>query len=214
MNYTDFSEDERKFYLSESGFDSREKEFFRLRVYEEKTLFETAEIMGYSPRTIDRINRKVKKKIVKVAPMYYRGFSLYHGENMAKQCRSNTQVSLIECVLNRIDNMIDTLNVDRYIVIGNISEEENPVANENAVKLNKLQSEKYGSHFIDAKYLLINYGLQSMGITPTEQDKTDIADNRVPTSLRSDNIHLNAKGYSYISKIVYQKGASLKYWYN
>lgn len=33
MNYTDFSEDERKFYLSESGFDSREKEFFRLRVY-------------------------------------------------------------------------------------------------------------------------------------------------------------------------------------
>lgn len=68
MNYTDFSEDERKFYLSESGFDSREKEFFRLRVYEEKTLFETAEIMGYSPRTIDRINRKVKKKIVKVAP--------------------------------------------------------------------------------------------------------------------------------------------------
>ena len=89
-----------------------------------------------------------------------------------------------------------------------------PEANENAVKLNKLQSEKYGSHFIDAKYLLINYGLQSMGITPTEQDKTDIADNRVPTSLRSDNIHLNAKGYSYISKIVYQKGASLKYWYN
>ena len=84
MNYTDFSEDESKFYLSESGFDSREKEFFRLRVYEEKTLFETAEIMGYSPRTIDRINRKVKKKIVKVAPMYYRGFSLYHGENMAK----------------------------------------------------------------------------------------------------------------------------------
>ena len=29
MNYTDFSEDERKFYLSESGFDSREKEFMR-----------------------------------------------------------------------------------------------------------------------------------------------------------------------------------------
>lgn len=136
------------------------------------------------------------------------------GQNDLYAGVTGAQLSDIECVLNRIDNMIDTLNVDRYIVIGNISEEENPVANENAVKLNKLQSEKYGSHFIDAKYLLINYGLQSMGITPTEQDKTDIADNRVPTSLRSDNIHLNAKGYSYISKIVYQKGASLKYWYN
>lgn len=84
MNYTDFSEDERKYYLSQSGFDSREKEFFRLRVYEEKTLFEAAEIMGYSPRTIDRINRKIKQKIQKVAPSYERGFSLYCGENMAK----------------------------------------------------------------------------------------------------------------------------------
>nr|DAJ94498.1 MAG TPA: ECF sigma factor [Bacteriophage sp.] len=84
MNYTDFSEDERKYYLSQSGFDSREKEFFRLRVYEEKTLLETAEIMGYSPRTIDRINRKIKQKIQKVAPSYERGFSLYCGENMAK----------------------------------------------------------------------------------------------------------------------------------
>lgn len=84
MNYTDFSEDERKYYLSQSGFDSREKEFFRLRVYEEKTLLETAEIMGYSPRTIDRINKKIKQKIQKVAPSYERGFSLYCGENMAK----------------------------------------------------------------------------------------------------------------------------------
>lgn len=84
MNYTDFSEDERKYYLSQSGFDSREKEFFWLRVYEEKTLLETAEIMGYSPRTIDRINRKIKQKIQKVAPSYERGFSLYCGENMAK----------------------------------------------------------------------------------------------------------------------------------
>lgn len=84
MNYTDFSEDERKYYLSQSGFDSREKEFFRLRVYEEKTLLEAAEIMGYSPRTFDRINRKIKQKIQKVAPSYERGFSLYCGENMAK----------------------------------------------------------------------------------------------------------------------------------
>ena len=84
MNYIDFSEDERKYYLSQSGFDSREKEFFRLRVYEEKTLLETAEIMGYSPRTIDRINRRIKEKIKKVAPSYERGFSLYCGENMAK----------------------------------------------------------------------------------------------------------------------------------
>lgn len=76
-NYKDFSEDERIFCLERAGFDSREKELFRLRVYEEKTLAEASEIMGYSPRTVDRINRKLKKKIMKITPAYCRGFSLH-----------------------------------------------------------------------------------------------------------------------------------------
>lgn len=84
MNYADFSEDERKFYLQEAGFDSREEKLFRLRAYGEKTLWESSELMGYSPRTIDRINKKIKQKIAKVAPMYIRGFSLYNGGNVAK----------------------------------------------------------------------------------------------------------------------------------
>ena len=84
MNYADFSEDERKFYLQEAGFDSREEKLFRLRAYGEKTLWEASELMEYSPRTIDRINKKIKKKITKVAPMYIRGFSLHNGGNVAK----------------------------------------------------------------------------------------------------------------------------------
>lgn len=83
-DYKDFSEDERIFYLQEAGFDSREEKLFRLRVYDEKTLAEASEIMGYSTRTVDRINKKIKKKISKVAPAYCRGFSLHNGGNMAK----------------------------------------------------------------------------------------------------------------------------------
>ena len=74
--YKDFIEDEKQFYLHESGFDDREEQLFRLRVYEGKTLWEASEIMGYSSRTMDRINQKMKKKILKAAPMYYRGVSL------------------------------------------------------------------------------------------------------------------------------------------
>ncbi len=70
MDYKDFTESERRFYLQEAGFDSREEKLFRLRVYGEKTLWEASEMMGYSPRTIDRINNRIKKKIIKVAPMY------------------------------------------------------------------------------------------------------------------------------------------------
>ena len=32
--------------------------------------------MGYCSRTVERINQKMKKKILKAAPMYYRGVSL------------------------------------------------------------------------------------------------------------------------------------------
>lgn len=73
--YKDFIEDEKQFYLHEAGFNEREERLFRLRVYENKTLEESAEIMDYSLRTVERINRKMKKKIMKAAPMYYRGVS-------------------------------------------------------------------------------------------------------------------------------------------
>lgn len=73
MNYADFSEDERKFYLQEAGFDSREEKLFRLQAYGEKTLWEASELMGYSPRTIDRINRKIKKENYQSCPDVYSG---------------------------------------------------------------------------------------------------------------------------------------------
>ena len=73
--FKDFIEDEKQFYLHEAGFDEREKQLFKLRTYEGKTLWEASEIMGYSSRTMDRINQKMKKKILKADPMYYRGIS-------------------------------------------------------------------------------------------------------------------------------------------
>lgn len=73
--YKEFIEDEKQFYLREAGFDEREEELFRLRVYNGKTLWEASEIMGYSSRTMDRINRTMKKKIIKIASMYKRNVS-------------------------------------------------------------------------------------------------------------------------------------------
>lgn len=73
--YKEFIEDEKQFYLREAGFDEREEELFRLRVYKGKTLWEASEIMGYSSRTMDRINRTMKKKIIKSASVYRRNIS-------------------------------------------------------------------------------------------------------------------------------------------
>ena len=77
--YKSFVEDEISFFIHEAGFTEREKELFELRVYKSVTLWEASEIMGYSRRTIDRINKSLKKKIMKVAPMYYKGISFDKG---------------------------------------------------------------------------------------------------------------------------------------
>ena len=61
--YKEFIEDEKQFYLHEAGFNDREERLFKLRVYEGKTLREASEVMGYSSRTMDRINKTMKKKI-------------------------------------------------------------------------------------------------------------------------------------------------------
>ena len=98
-NYKDFSEDERIFYLSEAGFDSREKELFRLRVYEEKTLAEASEIMGYSTRTVDRINRKLKKENYESCPDVLSGLFFVFIENgvfMALSWRVNQPLIIVK----------------------------------------------------------------------------------------------------------------------
>ena len=54
-------------------------------------------------------------------------------------------------------------------------------------------------------------GLTVAGITPTEQDETDIAAGTVPTSLRSDGVHLNAAGYKALGTMLADKIVSLRY---
>lgn len=63
----------------------------------------------------------------------------------------------------------------------------------------------YGRRFIDVRRYLIDYGLADAGITPTTQDTTDINADIVPTSLRSDAIHLNAAGYTLVGRFVFDR---------
>ena len=63
---------------------------------------------------------------------------------------------------------------------------------------------------MDLKAWLVANGLDYLNITPTAQDEADMAANTVPTSLRTDDLHLNANGYRaaghYVATIIEQKG--------
>jgi lysophospholipase L1-like esterase len=79
----------------------------------------------------------------------------------------------------------------------------------NIKQINDGLAAAYGQRYIDIRRYLIDNGLTDAGITPTAQDTTDISNDVVPASLRSDNIHLTAAGYTIVGQQVYARMQSL-----
>lgn len=79
------------------------------------------------------------------------------------------------------------------------------------ISLNQQLAATYGANYLDIRRYLIDQGLADAGITPTAQDSTDIGNDVVPSSLRSDNIHLNAAGYTVVAQQVAARIQALGY---
>ena len=109
---------------------------------------------------------------------------------------------------NYIDNMINSIGTDKYIIVGMTAKVIMP----NLQQIRELFQNKYGNHYFDASYFLREYGLSDNNITPSEQDNTDLSNGEIPNSLRSDTIHLNDYGYNTMAKWLYWFGRSLGYW--
>ena len=113
----------------------------------------------------------------------------------------------IQNVINNIDSMIEYSSNPNYIVIGLTSK----YYMAEVEQVNEILSEKYGEHFLDIRTYILENGLADAEIDPTEQDETDIANGEIPSSLRSDDVHLNAEGYTIVGTQVYNKLISLGY---
>ena len=70
---------------------------------------------------------------------------------------------------------------------------------------------KYGSRYICSRQELCKYGLDIVGLTPTNEDNERISKGSVPKSLFSDDVHLNVNGYTAWANIIYKhiKGLGL-----
>ena len=101
--------------------------------------------------------------------------------------------------LSIIDSMISKIN-DKYIVMGLSSGSSASRADEEAQMLSK-----YGVHYFNTRNMLSKYGMSIMNLTPTTSDVNEMSKGEVPSSLRSDSIHLNANGYTALGKMLAQK---------
>ena len=116
--------------------------------------------------------------------------------------------SNMDGLFNSIDAIISMLNTNNYIVIGITAK----VRFSDVADINLALERKYGSHFLNVRDYILAYGLDDANITPTEQDTADLANGEIPSSLRSDSIHLNQYGYTIVGNLVYQRGKDLRYW--
>ena len=101
--------------------------------------------------------------------------------------------------LSIIDSMISKIN-DKYIIMGLSSGSSASRADEEAQMLSK-----YGVHYFNTRYMLSKYGMNIMNLTPTSSDTIEMSNGEVPSSLRSDSVHLNANGYTALGKMIAQK---------
>ena len=101
--------------------------------------------------------------------------------------------------LSIIDSMISKIN-DKYIVMGLSSGSSASRADEEAQMLSK-----YSVHYFNTRHMLSKYGMNIMNLTPTSSDTIEMNNGEVPSSLRSDSVHLNANGYTALGKMLSQK---------
>ena len=108
------------------------------------------------------------------------------------------RISVIRSMISRINN--------KYVIMGLSIGDSATMDTDDAAML-----EAFGNHFFPTRKMLVAYGLDIAGITPTAQDTTDIAAGTVPTSLRNDSTHLNANGYTALGTMLASKIVGLGY---
>lgn len=107
-------------------------------------------------------------------------------------------------VKSDIATMVSSLTTTRYLILGVINgnyggyESVGGAGYNTILQLNADLAATYGSHFIAIRDILVN------SYNPlSTQDVSDFARDIVPTSLRSDNVHLNTAGYGIVANAVY-----------
>ncbi len=99
------------------------------------------------------------------------------------------------------------LGTEKYIVIGVTY----AGSGKDLDTVNAAMAEVYGQHFLDIRDYFLRFGLEDAGITPTPEDKDDLKNGIIPSSLRLDRVHGTSDYYELLAMQVYRKLQVLGY---
>lgn len=142
-------------------------------------------------------NKELSKihKIVAKSPIYFYGNTLRNSHALVIWMGQNGGFNTVDELKELYKKVISHSGCSNYVIIGlhgyNKTTEED---------IEKQFKQEFGNHFIDWRNYLLTRALDDANITPTEQDLADINNGKCPTSLRYDQVHLNATGYTLLAK--------------
>lgn len=123
---------------------------------------------------------------------------------------------LLDDSIRDLDIMIAHLTPasPRFLVLGDLLASSSSIGTTYNTAMRAVataQAARWGIRFIDLRRLLIDSGMDMLGIAPTLQDKIDVASDVTPTSLRGsgDVLHPSTQCYDLIRQIVEQRIRSL-----
>lgn len=134
-------------------------------------------------------------KVVTKSPIYFYGNTLRNSHALVIWMGQNGGFKTVDELKELYKKVISHSGCSNYVIIGlhgyNKTTEED---------IEKQFKQEFGNHFIDWRNYLLTRALDDANITPTEQDLADINNGKCPTSLRYDQVHLNAAGYTLLAK--------------
>ena len=132
---------------------------------------------------------------------------LWIGQNNSNEFSASND-KLADKIIDSVRSATSYANTDNYIVLTAPINGQITIYN----SLHNKLKYAFGNKALDCANYLIDYGMADENIEPTDQDKKDINERRIPSSLRADNVHLNRYGYNVVANLVYKKGIELGYW--
>lgn len=104
-------------------------------------------------------------------------------------------------------DMLKAANCSKYVIVGLTYSDR--ISDIEAV--NEILANEYENNFLDIRSYMLSHGLDDANITPTPTDMTDIAEGRIPSSLRVDDIHGNRRFNELLAKQLYRRFQYLGY---
>ncbi len=107
----------------------------------------------------------------------------------------------IQDIISLQRGIIEYTGCEKYVVIGLTCKKVIP----DIEAVNAAFSQEYGDNFLDIRSFMLEQGLEYEGLKETSEDRGDIENGEIPSSLRIDYVHGNKYFYDIIANMLYNK---------